>query len=326
MPPSPISAAKALIWEGLAGFRFPLAEDGVWRVSAPVDELVGAEAVERGFYRPLTRALGEMVFCPYLFLGGAWGEETWVAASGDLTGNFTRPLFGISPTGGPVRLRIGAFFRVAGERVAEAYLIADLPGLAAQAGFEVLPPFAGETGPPPGPAADNGIRRGRSFAAETEKTLTLVESMLGGCNRLEDDDLASMGMAAFWHADMLWHGPWGIGSCRGFESFQRDAQGPSVASFPNRRGGFHRCRFADGCAAAFVGWPSLRGTFNGKPFRGIPPTGKPIGQRIMDFYIRRDDLLAENWVLIDLVDFARQCNTVLEPIAAAGTPPQNGET
>ena len=90
------------------------------------------------------------------------------------------------------------------------------------------------------------------------------------------------------------------------QEFRDYAQGPSVASFPNRRGGFHRARFADGVTAAFTGWPSLRGTFTGAPFHGVPPTGRPIGMNIMDFYVRRGDRLFENWVLIDLIDAWRQ--------------------
>ena len=309
-----VAAAKALIWEGIARFSFPLAADGTWRAGAPLDDIVGADAVERRLRAPLARAFGGMAFCPYMFLGGEWKGEVWVAASGDIVGDFHAPLFGVPPTGRAAKLRVGAFWRVENNRVAEGFILPDLLGLAAQSGLRLLPPFAGEEGPPTGPAANNGIRLDDSPPEESARTLNLVEAMLNGCNRLRDGRLESMGMSAFWHSDMAWHGPWGIGTCRGFESFQRDAQGPSAQSFPNRRGGFHRCRFADGEAAAFAGWPSLRGTFNGLPFRGIPPTGGMIGQRVMDFYIRREGLLAENWVLIDLVDFARQCGVNL-PLA-----------
>ena len=309
-----VAAAKALVWGGIARFSFPLAEDGAWRACAPLDDIIGADAVERRWRAPLARAFAGMAFHPYLFLGGEWGDEVWVAASGNIVGEFRAPLFGVPPSGRAAKLRVGAFWRVEGNRVAEGFILPDLLGLAAQSGLRLLPPFAGEEGPPTGPAADNGIRLGDPPPKESAKTLALVEAMLGGCNRLRDGQLGSMGMSAFWRADMVWHGPWGVGTCRGFESFQRDAQGPSVESFPDRRGGFHRCRFADGEAAAFVGWPSLRGTFSGAPFRGIPPTGKTIGQRVMDFYIRRGERLAENWVLIDLVDFARQCGAGL-PLA-----------
>lgn len=305
---APVAAAKALVWPALPRLSIPFAEDGEWRGPAPLDELAGADAVERRFRAPLARAFGGMTFRPYLFLGGEWKGEIWVAATGNIVGDFRAPFLGIPPSGRPAKLRMGAFWRMENNQAAEARVLLDLPGLAAQSGFQLLPSFVGkEDPPPPGPVGRNGIRLDDAPGSETVKTLALVEAMLGGCNRLEDGRLESMGMSDFWHADMVWHGPWGIGTCRGFESFQRDGQGPSAASFPNRRGGFHRCRFADGLAAAFTGWPSLRGTFNGAPFHGIPPTGGEIGQRVMDFYIRRGDLLAENWVLIDLVDFARQC-------------------
>ncbi len=64
-------------------------------------------------------------------------------------------------------------------------------------------------------------------------------------------------------------------------------------------------------STAFTGWPSLRGTFTGEPFRGIAPTGGETGQYIMDFYVRRAEKLHENWILIDLIDFARQCGVDL---------------
>ncbi len=118
-------------------------------------------------------------------------------------------------------------------------------------------------------------------------------------------------MAEFWHDDMVWHGPWGIGSCYGFKEFQDYAQGPSVASFPGRTGGYHIARIAEGKTAAFTGWPSLKGQFTGQPFRGFHPTGKNIGMNIMDFYVRRDDKLHENWVLIDLIEFGQQCGVNL---------------
>jgi hypothetical protein len=31
----------------------------------------------------------------------------------------------------------------------------------------------------------------------------------------------------------------------------------------------------------------------------------------MDFYVRRGEKLHENWILIDLIDFARQCGVDL---------------
>jgi predicted ester cyclase len=278
---------------------------------APIDQLHGRTAVAEALFAPLAAAFPRIERRPYLFLGGGWQGQTWVATTGNLIGEQRRRWCRV-PAGEGIRtLRFGEFYRVEDGQIVEVRCLFDIPALAAQAGYRLLPPFAGRAAPPPGPALGNGLCLAEQDPAESAYTLQLVEDMLGGCNRLNGSDLASMGMAAYWHEDMVWHGPWGIGSCHGFREFQDHAQGPSVRSFPNRRGGFHQARFADGLTAAFTGWPSLRGTFNGEPFRGISPTGGEIGQNIMDFYVRRGDKLHENWVLIDLVDFARQCGVDL---------------
>ncbi|MEM8555283.1 MAG: ester cyclase [Pseudomonadota bacterium] len=301
---------------------------------APIGHLTGAADLERHLYQPLTTLFSSSLFPKYsgeeldrrskegqrpsimrdayMFLGGTWQGQTWVATTGQITGPARGRVWRLPDLGGQVaNLRFGEFYRIAEGEIVEIRCLYDILGLLAQCGHRLLPPFEGRPEIPQGPAKKNGLRYDPSPEHETQPTLDLVEAMLGGCNRLNGSDLASMGMAAFWHGDMRWCGPWGVGETRGFQEFQDHAQGPSVRSFPDRRGGFHVARFADGPAAAFTGWPSLRGTFTGAPFRGIPPSGGPIGQNIMDFYIRRGDKLAENWVLIDLIDFAAQCGVDL---------------
>ncbi|MEL6125489.1 MAG: hypothetical protein AAFR57_03705 [Pseudomonadota bacterium] len=307
-----LQAAKTLVWDG--AFMRPggpsaalFSHDVAGFGPAPVPAMVGREVLDDALLSPLRQAFPDAVHRPYVFLGGAWKGETWVAATGVISGVQAAPLWGVKPGDAARTLRFGSFFKVVDGAVTELRMLVDLPGLSAQAGIPLLPPFAGHPEPAPGPREVSGVMRDPQQADETAATLDLVERMLGGCNRLTGDDLASMGMAAFWDREMVWHGPWGIGSCYGFQAFQDHAQGPSVRSFPDRRGGFHQARIADGHAAAFTGWPSLRGSFTGAPFRGIAPTGGPISQNIMDFYIRRGDRLYENWVMIDLVDFAAQC-------------------
>jgi hypothetical protein len=50
---------------------------------------------------------------------------------------------------------------------------------------------------------------------------------------------------------------------------------------------------------ASTGWPSIYATHTGV-FFDIPPTGKPLEIRVMDWWRREGDLLAENWIFIDL--------------------------
>ena len=269
-------------------------------------------------YLPLERAFPQACRQTYLFLGGEFEGNTWVAASGDLVGAMRGDWLRIPASGRRHRVRFGEFYRISRGRVAEFLFLFDVLGLASQAGMALPAPFDRPAVPPPGPAMANGLCLGPSDPAETSRTLRLMEAMVGGCNRLDGRGLESMGMEAYWHGDMVWHGPFGIGSPRGFQAFQEEAQGPSVASFPDRRGGHHNARIADGITAAFTGWPSLRGTFSGASFHGLPPTGRSIGMNLMDFYVRRGNRLAENWVLIDLVDFWAQCGVDLLA-ATAGT-------
>ena len=307
-----VIAAKRLVWRAWSGeIATSLHRNVVVHASAPIGRLEGFDAAQETIGDQLTASLASPDWEPYLFLGGVWEDQVWVAHTGHLSGVFTEGLWGIPPSGQRVSLRYGNFSRVESGATVEVRMLFDVLSLAAQSGIHLLPKPPGRNCLPPGPAEANGIVQGTSHHAESRHTLELVEAMLGGCNRLDGRDLESMGMAAYWHDDMVWHGPHGIGSTFGFQEFQDFAQGPSVSSFPNRRGGFHQARIADGLTAAFTGWPSLRGDFTGESFRGIEPTGTPIGQNIMDFFVRRGDKLHENWVLIDLVDFAAQCGVDL---------------
>lgn len=287
---------------------------------APIGRLIGYDALRDCLYEPLATSFSTIRRAPYLFFADSYAGATWVGTTGDWIGRMDRPYLGIPAGRALRRLRFGEFYKVEDGAISEIRCLFDIPGLAAQAGINLLPPFAGRSGPVPGPQGGAGINRAGQVEAESAITRDLVARMIGGCNTLDGSDLESMGMEAFWHGDMVWHGPWGIGSAHGLDEFRRFAQGPSVSSFPDRRGTWPKDVFiAEGFVAGFTGWPSLVGEFTGVPFRGIAPTGGAISQTIMDFYIRRGDKLWENWVLIDLVDFARQCGVDL--LAPLGSDP-----
>ncbi|MCR9136117.1 MAG: ester cyclase [Alphaproteobacteria bacterium] len=293
--------------------------DVVFHGPAPIGRLNGYDALREHLYGPLAESFSTIRRMPYLFFADRYEDTTWVGTTGDWVGRMVRPFLGIMPGPAPRRLRFGEFYKVEDGAIREIRCLFDIPGLAAQAGIHLLPPFAGHPGPVPGPQSGNGINREPQSGLESAITRDLVTRLIGGCNVLDGSDLKSMGMETYWHDDMVWHGPWGIGSAYGFDEFQRFAQGPSVSSFPNRRGTWPKDVFiAEGCVSGFAGWPSLVGEFTGAPFRGIPATGSAISQTIMDFYIRRGDKLWENWVLIDLVDFAHQCGVdLLAPLDGA---------
>lgn len=313
-PSSDLLAAKRAAWAALQ--QLPgldaaqacetlLTPDSQWVISHPVNELLGPEAVRDGFLLPLQRALPDLERRTDLFFAGRWdgridgGAGDWVTCIGHYLGVFREPLWGIAPTGQPVWLRFGEFYRIVDGRIAEARILLDLVDLARQSGHELLPVSTGMRLLVPGPRGHDGLLLEDSDPAEGAASLGLVEAMISGLGRYDRNNLQSMGMNAFWRPDMMWYGPCGIGSSRGIVGFEQHHQKPFLTAFPDRKGGHHRTRFGEGAYVASTGWPSVRATHLG-PYLGEPASGKPITMRVMDWWRVQDSLLAENWVLIDL--------------------------
>lgn len=57
---------------------------------------------------------------------------------------------------------------------------------------------------------------------------------------------------------------------------------------------------AEGHFGGFFGWPNFTAEFTGG-FMGMPATGKRVEFRVIDFYRRDGNKLAENWIFIDLL-------------------------
>ena len=315
-----LSAAKAAAWALLqrlpgpgfdASCRALLAADVQWVVSHPVNELTGPDAVAQGFYAPLMAALPDLERRTDLFFGGHWpgqicgGEGWWVTCTGHYLGTFREALFGIPANGQPVWLRFGEFYRVVDGRIAEARILLDLVDLARQAGHRLLPPSTGLDILVPGPRTQDGLLLTPTDAAQGQVALDLVMQMIGGLGQYKQGDLKSMGMSRFWHPDMMWYGPCGIGTARGIAGFEQHHQKPFLTALPDRKGGHHRARFGEGHYAASTGWPSIHATHGG-PYLGVPATNRAVTMRVMDWWRAADGLLVENWVLLDLPHFFLQ--------------------
>jgi hypothetical protein len=308
---------KALVWaywQGMNdGGHAKLVSESLdasiaWHGFQPLRHLKGVEEIWLRFWRPLRQAIPDLVRRPYLFIGGQFDGGDWVCGTGDFLGTFANDwlLEGVRvpASGTSVHFRFGEFCQVRGEKIVEIRLIVDLPDLLRQAGIHLLPPSYGRDIWIPGPLAGGGLLQAEQDPAESRQTLDLVEAMIfGGLNRYDGRSQDSQGLERFWHPHMVWHGPLGIGSAYGLDEFKRNAQGPIVRAFPDRRGVGHQARIAEGRFAASTGWPSLAGTHL-NDYLGWAPTGERIGWNIMDFWKRDGDLLLENWVMIDLIGAA----------------------
>ena len=278
----------------------------VWHGPHPLNDIAGVDRLIETFWRPLTRALPDLERCDDILLGGVFKEGQWVAATGHFIGTFARSWLGIPATGKTLTIRFGEFVKMAAGRVVETFIILDLLDVMRQAGCSPIAPSLGTADRVPGPSTHDGLILAAPPVAETQKSLQLVEAMIAGLMSYDGNTLQSMGMTRFWHPNMMWYGPAGIGTARGLKGFEDHHQIPFLKAFPDRIGGNHKARLAEGDYIASTGWPSMQATHTGGGFLGLPPTGKRIGQRIMDFWRRDGDLLRENWVFIDLIDLLLQ--------------------
>lgn len=274
-----------------------LAPDHLLRAGAPIEEGVGADFVATRLKNPLAAALPGHEVRVDLTLAGTFNGAHWRAWSGHLLGVFERPLWGVPPTDRLAYLRFGCFEREEDGRVVETLLLLDLPSLMRQAGCWPL-------AQPPGP--DPMAPVPRTTEGDAAASLARVEAMIAGLMRYDGRSLVSMGMREHWVPRFNWFGPAAIGSFRGHADYERGHQGPFLRAFPDRVGGNHRARIAEGALVASTGWPSIRATHRGDGWLGLAATGRAVTMRVMDFWAVEDGLITDNWVMIDVPDLLAQ--------------------
>ncbi|WP_179213692.1 ester cyclase [Halorubrum vacuolatum] len=280
--------------------------DADWYGPAPIDALNGREMIETDFWTPLLEAFPDLQKDDYILFAGEFDGGEWVCATGNLIGTFENEWLEIPATDQATWLRYGEFHRIEDGAIVETRMIIDLLDLLRQAGYRFFPSLAPET-LIPGPTTQEGLLLEEQEEAESERTLQLVEDMIfDGLHSYEEEGLEGMGMERYWHEDFMWYGPAGTGTTRGIDGFQEYHQGPFLEGFPDREGANHVARFADGTYCASAGWPSIHATHTGDGWLGLPATDESVTMRVMDFWRREDDLLAENWVFIDMIDLLNQ--------------------
>lgn len=288
--------------------RHHLAPDTVWDIAFPINRLEGVDAVLEGLILPLRQAFPHLRRRDEIFIGGRnrLAPGQWVTSVTHYVGNFEAPLFGIAPSDRLVFLRSGEFYRIEDGRIAEAKLIIDFLDLLRQAGRFPLPAMLGTEMLFPGPLTHDGVLP--DDPDESEASLDLVEAMLADLHVFDPDSMDSEGQTGdggYWHEDMLWYGPGGIGSNYRWEGFVKDHRLSFLEAFPDRKGGDHYCHIGDGAFATVSGWPSMTMTHRGD-YLGVAATGRALTLRVMDFYRCAAGKIIENWVLLDYLDMFDQ--------------------
>ena len=336
MTSNPNQTNKALVWDlwqrlnhapvadAPALFARAMRADIDFNASAPIDQLIGIDALISDFWLPLRRAFPDLKRQPYIFMGGVESGDTayvneaggeWVSGCGYLHGTFVDDWLGIPATGKKTFIHFGEFYRMRDGKIAEVYAQYDILALMRASGFQVLPPaFGAEGGKIPGPHAKDGILLMEQDALESRRTLQLVEAMLAGLRRYDrardGDNMRAMEGEKYWHRDMKWYGPSGIGACFTLQEFEDFHQRPWLHGYGDREisldgGGATMGFVGEGLYACGGIWDTVFSRHNGE-YAGIPATGKWMTIRDFDWWKRDGDWLIENWVPIDMIDLCRQ--------------------
>jgi predicted ester cyclase len=280
-------------------------EDAEWHGPDPVDRLDGIDAIADGYWESLLTAFPDLEKNDYILFAGEFEGGDWVCATGNLVGTFEEDWLDIPATGHATWLRYGEFHRFEDGQIVETRHLVDMLDVLQQAGYRFVPSLAPEV-VIPGPSTQDGVLLDAQDDEVSATTLQLVEDMIDGLHDYAEHGLDGMGMERFWHEDFMWYGPGGTGTTRGIDGFQDYHQGPFLEAFPDREGGNHVARFAEGNYCASTGWPSVTATHLGDGWMGLPATEEPVEMRVMDFWRRESDLLAENWVFIDKIHLLKQ--------------------
>lgn len=281
-----------------------------WRGVYPFREQLGANAVADSFWKPLKQSLRRMQRRQDIFIAGTneISGDIWVMSMGNFMGLFDADWLGIPHTRKIANLRYAEFSCVNEGKITQTGLFVDLIGLMVQAGTYPLPPSTGVYFNYPGPRTHDGLLYEDAPAEEGVKTLDLINKMVGDLDELNRS--GSMGcppevLERTWSPDMLWYGPAGIGATYTIPRYQEQHQLPFRENLDDKKFHGHVCRFAEGNFACFFGWPNLSNRPIGG-FLGLPSSSVNAEMQVVDVYRREGDLLAENWVLIDLVYWLKQ--------------------
>jgi len=234
---------------------------------------------------------------------GSPDDRDWVRATGYLVGKARHEVFGIPATDAPLRLRWSEFTRIEDGKIVEIQILIDMMDWFEQIGRSVLPPSLGVPSVWPAPTAFDGVGIGQTDPDETSKTLKLGRDLLfSGLDTFDESDLSSMGIARYFHPNIKWYGPGGIGACLSLDEFETRHQGLWLYAFTDRKVQDIASLFVEGRLLGASGPAGVKGKHSGKPFRDSgPDQGQPIDFCGLDFWLYTGDVFIENRVSVDFI-------------------------
>lgn len=272
----------------------------------PVNEVTGATEIEAALWRPLRRSFPDLERLDQIVVAGSYESKDFVCLMSFLQGTFEADWLGIPASRGVTTIRCCEINEVENGVIVESHVLIDTLDVMRQAGYTPIAPSLGAERPWSSPATGDGVNLDVCDHERGHECLRIVKAMHAGLGVFDGEDLGSMDHARFWTPDFFWYGPSGIGTTKGLAGFEAHHQIPFLRAFPDRRVDKHIANICDGDYVVTGGWPSVVATHSGPDWLGLGQTGETIRFRVMDFYRVDGDLIAENWVPIDIVDVLRQ--------------------
>lgn len=282
-----------------------LSSDHAYRGVRPFYELSGPQAIADDIWTPLKTAMPVLQRRPDMFLGGSNAlpgkTGTWVVMMGHFLGDFTGDWLGIPATGKATFLPFVSLYRVEADKIVETVEFLDLFAVMTQAGCN---PYAdAQSGGhlmSPGPATHDGLLLDAQDQDATTASFNLTHAMLTDLAKSYTSPADHM--QRFWHPDMNWFGPTGIGASLGFQGYRRGHTGPFEDKLDTVDICDEELAVAEGKFSAVMWWPCLRMRNHGG-YMGVPANDAVAEMRVVDLYRRDGDKLAENWIFIDMLHF-----------------------
>lgn len=284
------------------------APDAVIHFCHPFGTLQGHDAFFATCLAPLHGAMPDLERRDMIVMAGTTREgQDWIGTMGNYMGTFLAPFQSIPPTGQLAHMRYHEYFRVDKGKVIEMQAIWDLPELMMQARAWPLAPQLGAFICTPPPGSGDGL----TVSGDGQSALDHVRAMVADLNRHPNNpDPTVMRLDEYWHPRFNWYGPAGIGTARGIAGFRNWHQIPFLRAMPDRgldgRVNLMSHWIAEGDYVCETGWPNMCMTLSHDGWMGIPPFGKKVVLRSLDFWRLERGRIRENWVLIDLLDLYDQ--------------------
>jgi len=291
-----------------------MSQDCAWHGPDPINHLRGIDAFVSDFWLPLLHSFPDLTRQTHIFIGGKSNGRIdglrdghmWVSGTGYFNATFANNYLTIPASNKAVNIRWAEFCRMEQGKIVETYFLLDLIDLIQQAGFHVLPTSRGVDGMYPPPRANDGILLEAQDEQASAHTLEHIRRFIfDALNSYDQSELHSMGIAEYFHPEVHWYGPGGIGACLSLQEFEDKHQKHWLHAYPDRQVQDLDALIAAGSYCGGPGWAGVKATHTGD-YLDARATMKPIVFNGIDFWKLENDRYIENWVFVDMVHLFRQ--------------------